>query len=444
MMNAIWVLMVVAAIVFGAAAGTLDDVARASTEQAGAAITLALGLVGVMTLFLGLMQVLHHGGLLRAVARALRPVLTWLFPDVPADHPAMGMMILNITSNMLGLANAATPFGLKAMMELDKLNREKGVATDSMALFLAINTSNVALIPTGIIGLRASLGSAAPGSIFLTTLLATTASTAVAIVAAKSLQRLRVFSLRPRGDLAAPVTAPVPAAPDTTEAEAKVEAAGSRASTAGLVAGILLTLAVLAAFVWALQAGSRATVDGVPVGAWGSLKEAFSHWPLLVIIVGIALYGVLRGVGVYDVLVDAGREGFQVGVRIMPYLVAVLVAIGMLRASGGLDLLVKLVAPVAEAIGMPPETLPMAFIRPLSGNGAFGVAAEIMKVYGPDSLIGQIVSTMQGSSETTFYVLALYFGVIQIRRTRHTVIACLIGDTAGLVGAAWACRLVLG
>jgi spore maturation protein SpmA len=395
-----------------------------------------------MTLFIGLMQVLHTGGLLRAVAHALRRPLAWLFPDVPPDHPAMGMMILNMTSNMLGLANAATPFGLKAMIELEKLNQRKGTATDSMALFLAINTSNVALIPSGVIGLRASLGSSAPGSIFLTTLLATSISTLVAIIAAKALQRLRLFSLPPATGEAAAV--PAAAAPDTAAAEAKVAAAGSRATPVGRTVGWVLLVALLLAVGFAFWYQATGVHGGGSIGVWRALKDAFSQWPLVAIIGAIVLYGVFRGVPVYDVTVDAGREGFQVGVRIMPYLVAILAGIGMLRASGGLDLLVQALAPLTDLIGMPAETVPMALIRPLSGNGAFGVAAEIMKVHGPDSLIGQIVSTMQGSCETTFYVLALYFGVIGIRVTRHTLGACLVADAAGLVAAVWACRWILG
>jgi spore maturation protein SpmB len=206
----------------------------------------------------------------------------------------------------------------------------------------------------------------------------------------------------------------------------------------------VLTAAVVGAFGYALWARATELHDGAPVGFWGGLKDALSQWPLVAIIAVILLYGVWRGVRVYDVTVDAGREGFQVGVRIMPYLVAILAGIGMLRASGGLDLLVQALAPLTDLIGMPAETVPMALIRPLSGNGAFGVAAEIMKVHGPDSLIGQIVSTMQGSCETTFYVLALYFGVIGIRVTRHTLGACLVADAAGLVAAVWACRWILG
>jgi spore maturation protein SpmA len=447
MMNIIWVAMLLAALVFGALMGKLDGVALASTRSAGQAVDLAIGLIGVMALFLGLMQVLYRGGLLRAITRALRPLLTWLFPGVPADHPAMGMMILNITSNMLGLANAATPFGIKAMMELDKLNRDKGTATDAMALFLAINTSELALIPSGIIGLRASLGSTAPGSIFVTTILATSVSTVVAIVAAKSMQRLRAFAVpsAPQPAKTTKVAEERPAAelPDTSAAEATIAAGGTHATWLARVLGWLLVVVVLAALGYALYDRSLTLEDGMPLGLAGSLKSAISKWPLLLVIGSIVLYGVLRGVRVYDAVVDGGREGFQVAVRIIPYLVAILVAVGMLRASGGLDLIVDMLAPLTGLIGMPAEVLPMAILRPLSGTGAFGLAAEIMQTHGPDSLVGQIVSTMQGSTETTFYVLAVYFGAIGVRNVRHTLAACLSADVAGAIAAVWVCRLLL-
>ncbi|MCK5688984.1 spore maturation protein, partial [Myxococcota bacterium] len=194
MLSAVWMIMVLGALIFGALNGTLDEVAKASTDSATGAVNLAIGLVGVMAFWIGMMRVLQLSGLLKKLASALRPVMTWLFPDVPADHPAMSMMILNISSNMLGLANAATPFGIKAMMELDKLNKEKGTATNAMVLFLAINTSNVALLPTGMIALRASLGSVTPGAIFLTTLVATSFSTVIGISVAKLFSKLPTFA----------------------------------------------------------------------------------------------------------------------------------------------------------------------------------------------------------------------------------------------------------
>ncbi len=438
MLNAIWVAMIVAALGVGAWQGKLDQVAKALAASAGSAVTLALSLVGIMALFLGLMRVLQEGGLLRAVSRALRPLMVRLFPDVPADHPAMSMMILNFTANMLGLANAATPFGLKAMTELDKLNVRKGTATNSMALFLAINTSNLALFPTGIIGLRTAAGSASPASIFLPTLLATAASTLVAIVATK------IFIALDDPPAPASVAPPPEPEPPRAELDAQVRAAIEAvererppASLARRIAGWTLALVLAGLFVAAVA--RRAAADGVGP----ALRNAASEWMLVVLVAAFVLYGIIRGVKVYDAVVEGGKEAFSVAVRIIPFLVAMLVAIGMLRASGALDLVIHGLSPVTSLVGLPAETLPMVIMRPLSGSGAYGVAAEIMKAYGPDSLVGTIATTMQGSSETTFYVLAVYFGAVQVRNTRFTVIPCLIGELAGMLASAWACRLVL-
>ncbi len=491
MLNAIWIAMIVGALIFGALNQTLPAVALASTDSAKAAIDLVIGLVGVMAFWLGLMRVLQKGGLLRLLARGLKPITTRLFPDVPADHPAMSMMILNIVSNMLGLGNAATPFGLKAMVELNKLNREKGTATNAMALFLAINTSNIALLPTGVIALRASLGSHVPGSILLPTLMATSLSTLVAIVAAKLLQRLPVFrvmaqqagkkqqadlqdSLRTDADSASlqdsqanphqdskvesnpkadskndsQGDAPASAEIDISAAQQAFEQADADSAPASIWAraiGWSLVFLSVGVLLYALYRQAQHPVLTGGVAGWGAaLNTAITEWPLVLLIVGFVLYGLIRGVNVYDAIVEGGREAFDITLRFVPFLIVILVGIGMLRASGAIDMMVQALSPLTAWIGMPAEALPMALLRPLSGSGAYGVAAEIMKSQGPDSLVGQIVSTMQGSTETTFYVLALYFGVVQIKKTRHTIFACLIADTAGILGAVWACRLLLG
>lgn len=453
MLNGIWVVMVVAAVVFGAVSGNLDAVTEASVDAAKDAVTLALGLVGVMAFWLGLMKVLQQGGLLRALAAALRPVMRRLFPDVPADHPAMSMMVLNMTSNMLGLGNAATPFGLKAMMELDTLNRNKGTATNAMALFLAVNTSNIAILPTGMIALRASLGSDEAGAIVLPTILATGASTVVAILTAKLLSRLEVFAMPTVADAATqPGDRPVADVPDTSEAEALISKEVEQPPLRTRLFAGTLTVAVIGALAYAFVADVRAHLNGdaepkmASVGGaiWESLGTVLTEWPLVLLIVGFVLFGVSRGVKVYDAIVEGGKEGFQVALRIIPFLVAILVAVGMLRASGAIDALVGLLQPLSSAIGMPAEALPMALLRPLSGSGAYGVAADIMKTNGPDSLVGYIVSTMQGSTETTFYVLALYYGVVAVRNTRHTLFACLLADACGALIAAWSCAWLLG
>jgi spore maturation protein SpmA len=435
MLNPIWVVMLMAALVCGALTGQLDAVAKASTDSAKAAVDLAIGLVGVMAFWLGLMRVLQQGGLLKILARIMRPLMTRLFPDVPPDHPAMSMMILNMTSNMLGLGNAATPFGLKAMMELNKLNKEKGTASNAMALFLAINTSNVALLPTGIIALRASLGSGAAGSIVATTLLATLASTCVAIFTAKAFSKLPFFNR----EVVTPVDAPAPTEDiDTSDVESMAQEDGSTGSPQSRMYASALALLLVAALGYALY--QRASTG---LGWEGALKAAATEWPLVLLIGGFLLFGVARGVRCYDAVVEGGKEGFDVALRIIPYLVTILVAVGMLRASGAIDLMVGALEPLTSMIGMPGEVLPMALLRPLSGSGAYGVAAEIMQTHGPDSLIGQIVSTMQGSTETTFYVMALYLGVVHVKNARHTLAACLVADLAGVLASVWVCLLLL-
>ena len=442
MLNAIWVAMIFIALICGAATGKLNAVTIGSVTWAGKSVEIAIGLVGIMALWLGLMNVLQHAGLLKTLARALRPIMTRLFPDVPAEHPAMAMIILNVTANMLGLANAATPFGLKAMMELNKLNRHQGTATNAMALFLAINTSNIALIPSGVIGLRAGLGAEQPGSIILTTLAATSVSTLVAIIVALSLQRLPIFAIQ-ESEQATPKADDSPQSDspdeiDTREAEELMSknVVGIRTLGPMVVWSSLMTLALCAV-------GTALYSEALSSGWVQALKTLASDWALVILMVGIVAFGVYKRVQVYDRVVEGGKEGFSVALRIIPYLVAILVAVGMLRESGAIDIMVQALAPVTNLIGMPPETLPMALLRPLTGSGAYGVAAGIMEMYGPDSLIGNIVSTMQGSTETTFYVLALYFGVVNIRRARHTVLTCLICDATGAIAAVWACRILL-
>ena len=386
MLNAIWVAMVLASVICGAVTGRLEAVAKASTDSASAAVTLALGLIGVMTFWLGLMRVLQEGGLLQALARVMRPLMARLFPDVPADHPAMSMMILNMSSNMLGLGNAATPFGLKAMLELDRLNPRPGTSTDAMALFLAINTTGLAVLPTSMVALRASLGSQAPGAIFLTTLVSTLTATLVAVVSAKL---LAPWYRLPAVDRV--VAAETPTDIDTAAAIAQWNQPIREPSPGQRWLGRGLTVLTLGALGYGLAQRAVASHE-VGLAAWlGALRHLVSAWPLVLLIVGFVLYGVCRGVKVYDAVVEGGREGFGVALRIIPYLVTILVAIGMLRAAGAIDLLVGFLEPFTTRIGMPGATLPMALLRPLTGSGAYAVVAETMQAHGPDSLVGQIV-----------------------------------------------------
>jgi spore maturation protein SpmB len=343
-----------------------------------------------------------------------------LFPDVPPDHPAMGAMILNLSANALGLGNAATPFGIRAMQELDRLNPHRGTATDAMALFLAVNTSSVTLLPTGVIALRAAAGSMEPAAILPTTLFATIGSTTAAILAAKLYARFALFRSREQTE---PSPKPLPAAAE--EDPAAADGNGSYPLWVSLFAlGALVAL--------------------IPVAV--AFGRQLSPWILPGLMAGFLLFGLLRRVRIYEVFVEGAKEGFQVALRIIPYLVAILVAVGMLRASGALDAIVGTLGIITGPLGLPAEALPMALMRPLSGSGAYGILASVINdpAIGPDSYTGYLVSTFQGSTETTFYVLAVYFGAVQVRRIRHALAAALTADIVGIACAVIACRFFLG
>ena len=410
-------------IFIAAAAGRpspMEALSKAMVDSAAGSVELALGLIGVMTLFLGLMKVAEKGGLLTLIARLIQPLMARLFPEVPPAHPAMGAMILNMSANVLGLGNAATPFGIRAMQELNRLNPVPGTATDAMALFLAINTSSVTVLPTGVIALRAAAGSADPAGILPTTLFATACSTAAAIIAVKLLAR---FTRKP---LPGPADAPPPAEecpaeppevpPDTAQGACPVWA--SVLALAGILTLIPMTV------------------------AYG---RSISPWIMPGLMAGFLIFGLCRRVRVYEAFVEGARDGFQVAVKIIPYLVAILVAVGMLRASGAMDFMVGALGPWTTRVGLPAEALPMALMRPLSGSGAFAILASVIKDpgIGPDSYTGYLVSTLQGSTETTFYVLAVYFGAVQVRRIRYTLAAGLLADLVGVAAAVAACTYVL-
>ena len=437
-MNAVFFVIVLVAFLVGgyhqlswlpAGADDVSPMAALGTamiDAAGASVTLAIGLVGMMSLFLGLMKVAEAGGLLTIIAKTLRPLMVRAFPEVPADHPAMGAMILNLSANALGLANAATPFGIRAMQELDKLNPVKGTATNAMALFLAMNTSSVTLLPTGVIALRVAAGSRDAAGILPTTLFATCMSTVAAFVAVKVYQR---FSAVKPAATAGSTLSESPSAESVPEAE--VPEVSAEASSGAYP-------------VWVSVTALAAIVALIPLAvAYG---EAVSPWIIPGLMVALLGFGAVRRVRVYEVFVDGARDGFQVALRIIPYLVAILVAVAMLRASGALDIIVGWLSPVTSTVGLPGDALPMALMRPLSGSGAYGILASIIQdpAIGPDSYTGYLVSTFQGSTETTFYVLAVYYGAINVRRIRHTLAAALTADVAGIAGAVIACSYLYG
>ncbi len=410
-MNAVFYAIVVLAFGFALSNGTPAEVGKAALDSAKGAVELAIGLIGYMALFLGLMKIVEEAGGLKFMARLIRPLLVRLFPDVPADHPAMGAMVMNMAANALGLGNAATPFGLKAMKELNELNKETGTATNAMVLFLAINTSGLAILPTGIIGLRALHGSTTPAAIFPTTLMATTLSTITGIAAAKALARLPFF------------------ASPAVQREADDEIAKVREPTK------LSDLVPLALFAGALM--------GLVTAVY-LLGEAASAWIIPGLIFGMLTVGVVRKVKIYESFIAGAKEAFQLATMIIPYLVAILAAVGMFRASGGLDALATRIGRFTEPLGLPAEVLSLAFLRPLSGSGSFGITAEIIQTHGPDSYIGNLASTMSGATETTFYVLAVYFGSVGVTKLRHAVPAGLAADIMGVFGSVLAVKLLLG
>jgi spore maturation protein SpmA/spore maturation protein SpmB len=397
-------------------------------DAAGGSVTLAIGLIGVMALFLGLMKVAEAGGLLTIIAKTLRPLMIRLFPEVPSDHPAMGAIVMNLSANALGLGNAATPFGIRAMEELDKLNPSRGTASNAMALFLAINTSSVTLLPTGVIALRAAAGSANPAGILPTTLFATICSTTVAIVVAKLCQNLWPVAITPvrtgADEARKEETLPLQES-YTDDIHAMAANAGHSAYPFWISAIALVTIISL-----------------VPLTIL--YGQSISPWIIPGLMIALLGFGVLRRVPIYEVFVEGAKDGFQVALRIIPYLVAILVAVGMFRASGAMEMMIEPLGQVTRLIGLPPEALPMALLRPLSGSGAYGILASIIEnpAIGPDSYTGYLVSTFQGSTETTFYVLAVYFGAVQIRRIRHALIAALAADAAGVAAAIIICTFL--
>ena len=436
MLNGLIVSVALASILLAAFSGQMQALTDSILSSARNAVDLAIGLVGIMAFFLGLFRIAEDAGLLRHLARLVGPMLHRLFPSVPVGSPAMSAMILNISSNMLGLGNAATPFGIKAMEELDKLNSKPGTATNAMVLFLAINTSALAILPSGAVGMRASVGSEDAMGIFIPTWFASGCATLVGITAAVLLSRLWIYrSTEPAALTAADTGNMADAADYAPLAFDAPEALAPKPVRRWLGRLFWLGLAgLLARFVWDGRTESTADI----------ITDVTSAWMLPTLVATLVLYGWVRGVRVYDSLVEGAKQGFQVAIRIIPYLVAILVVVGMFRASGGIDLIVVVLSPFTAIIGLPAEALPMALLRPLTGTGAFGVMTETMQVYGADSVVGYMVSTFQGSTETTFYTLAVYYGAVGIRETRHTVPACLLADTAGILGAVFIVNLMFG
>jgi spore maturation protein SpmA len=379
-----------------------QEVVFSMFDTARTAFEVALGLTGVMCLWLGILRVGEAGGAVKWLARLFRPLLRRLFPSVPAGHPAEGALLMNMAANALGLDNAATPIGLKAMTALQELNPVKDTASDDQILFLVVNTSSVTILPVTIFVYRAQLGAADPTDVFLPILVATFCSTMAGLLVTALVQR------RNLGD--------------------RVILAYLGAMTA-VIAGLVVHLARL----------DRQTME---------LHSAVLANALILSIVTVFLSAaLLRGVAVYEVFVEGAKDGFTVAVGIIPFLVAMLVAIGVLRSSGALDLVLGGVRSFVDLAGLDSrwvDGLPTALVRPLSGSGARAMLIETMKVHGADSFAGRLACVIQGSTETTFYVLAVYFGAVGIRRTRHALGCGLAADAAGITAAILVCYLVFG
>jgi spore maturation protein SpmA len=398
-LNYIWIAFFLVAFIFGAIQLLMGDatifqkIVDSTFDTSKTAFEISLGLTGVLALWLGIMKIGERAGVVNALARILSPVFTKLFPDIPKNHPAMGSIFMNIASNMLGLDNAATPTGLKAMQQMQELNTKKNTATNPMIMFLVLNTSGLTIIPTTILAFRASYGAATPTDVFIPILLATTVATLAGIIITSVWQRINVFQ---------PVLL---------------------ATMTGLVAFVGLVI-------WGFGQMDKDTM--------GTVTSVASNLILLSIIMIFILAGFFKKINVYDAFVEGAKEGFTTAVRIIPYLVAILVAVGVFRASGAMDMLINGIAWGVERCGLNTDfvgALPTAFMKPLSGSGARGLMLEAMTNYGPDSFVGRLSCIFQGSTDTTFYILAVYFGSVGIKYTRHAVACGLLADLIGVIAA---------
>lgn len=363
------------------------------------AFEISLGLTGVLSLWLGIMKIGEKGGVVNVLARLLSPIFVRLFPNIPKGHPVTGSIFMNIAANMLGLDNAATPLGLKAMEQLQELNTKKDTASNPMIMFLVLNTSGLTLIPVSIMVYRAQMGAAQPTDIFVPILLASFFSTLSGIVITSLFQRINLINRT-----------------------------------------ILFTLGgacvAVAGIIWAFSQMDKSQVDIV--------STTVANILLMLIIIGFILSGVRHKINVYDAFIEGAKDGFQTAVRIIPYLVAILVGIGVFRASGAMDMLIEGIKWSVSAVGGDTEfvgALPTALMKPLSGSGARGMMVDAMTTYGADSFVGRLSCVFQGSTDTTFYILAVYFGSVGIRYTRHAVACGLLADLAGIIAAVAICYM---
>lgn len=379
-----------------------SDIMSSSFSSAATAFEISIGLTGVLALWLGLMKIGERAGVVRFFGRMISPLFCRLFPGVPKDHPAMGSVFMNVSANMLGLDNAATPLGLKAMQELQTLNPRKDTATDAMIMFLILNASGLCFIPISIMMYRSQAGAANPTDVFLPILLATFISTMVGIVALCLRQRIRLLD-------------PV------------------------LLTWLLGMAAVIFGTVWVFSG-----MDGEAVERWSGFVANFLLFSVIIAFLGA---GLVKRVNMYEAFIEGAREGFRTAVTIIPYLVAILVAIGMFRASGAMALLTDGMTAAVAFFGFDTqwvEALPTALMKPLSGSGSRGMMVDLMATHGPDAFVSRVSAAIQGSTDTMFYVLAVYFGSIGVRRTRYAVPYALLADLSGSVAGIIAAYIIFG
>lgn len=371
-------------------------------ETSKTAFEISLGLTGVLSLWLGVMRIGEKGGVVNALARALGPLFAKLFPEIPRNHPVIGNIFMNISANMLGLDNAATPLGLKAMEGLQEINPKKDTASNSMIMFLVLNTSGLTILPVSILVYRATQGAAQPTDVFLPILLATFASTMAGIIITSAVQRINLLN--------------------------RV---------------VLLYLGGLSLLIAALAYGFS-LLSSAEMEVWGVNVANILLFLIIAVFLGA---GIRKRVNVYEAFVEGAKGGFETAVRIIPYLVAILVAIGVFRASGAMDWLIDGAAWLVRQTGCDADwvgALPTALMKPLSGSGARGMMVDAMTTYGADSFIGRLSCIFQGSTDTTFYILAVYFGSVGVRHTRHAVTCGLLADLAGIVAAIFVCYMFFG
>ncbi len=448
-LNYIWLALVLLAVAIGGWNDRLKDVTAGAFDGAKTAVMIALGLIGIMALWLGVMRLAERAGLVQRIARGLRPIMRRLFPDVPPDHPAMGSMVMNMSANMLGLGNAATPLGLRAMRDLETLNPRPGVATNAMCTFLAINTSSVQLIPATAIAILAASGSTRPTAIVGTALLATLCAASVAIISVKLLEKLSIFQpSRPTPVITDDSRHPsVPQSTTELPEETPVaELPPHRVSIYGSIALGILTVLFVVLFVRKVAPnlfGFTMAPDTTAQNIFVRCVNTLSILAIPFLLSFFPLYAATRGVKVYEEFVEGAKEGFGVILKIIPFLVTMLVAIGMFKGAGGIDLLSRLLSPVLSPLHFPTDLLPLALMRPLSGSATLALLTDIVHRLGPDNVVSLTAATIYGSTETTFYVAAVYFGAVGIKQTRHAIPAGLLADLTGVIASVVICRAVL-